>query len=85
MPSPSPGMDPYLEAPFEWPDMHHGLLGRIRTIFAERVAPHYIVIFRVPALHPDTPQVLAIPRGTLLGGAHTGEHVLLDGEPAVIT
>ena len=30
MPSPFPGMDPYLEAPDIWPDFHHGLAGEIR-------------------------------------------------------
>jgi hypothetical protein len=30
MPSPFPGMDPYLEAPDIWPDFHHALAGVIR-------------------------------------------------------
>ena len=30
MPSPFPGMDPYLEAPDIWPDLHDGLAGEIR-------------------------------------------------------
>lgn len=31
MPSPFPGMDPYLEAPFIWPDLHEALAGEIRA------------------------------------------------------
>ena len=31
MPSPFPGMDPYLEAPSIWPDFHHALASEIRT------------------------------------------------------
>ena len=30
MPSPFPGMDPYLEAPDIWPDLHDALAGEIR-------------------------------------------------------
>ncbi|MFM9963169.1 MAG: DUF4058 family protein [Planctomycetaceae bacterium] len=30
MPSPFPGMDPYLENPHLWPDVHHSLAGQIR-------------------------------------------------------
>jgi hypothetical protein len=33
--SPFPGMDPYLEAPGLWPDVHN----RLATIFAEQLAP----------------------------------------------
>ncbi|MFN0055331.1 MAG: DUF4058 family protein [Planctomycetales bacterium] len=35
MPSPFPGMDPYLEDPGLWPDVHHapgpGLTGRVAS------------------------------------------------------
>jgi Protein of unknown function (DUF4058) len=31
MPSPFPGMDPYLEAPQIWPDLHDALAGEIRN------------------------------------------------------
>src|SRR4051812_14006476 len=31
MPSPFPGMDPYLEAPAIWPDLHDALAGEIRN------------------------------------------------------
>ncbi|MCK4452049.1 MAG: DUF4058 family protein [Anaerolineae bacterium] len=30
MPSPFPGMDPYLEYPVRWPDVHHSLITYIR-------------------------------------------------------
>ena len=29
MPSPFPGMDPYLEAPSIWPDLHHSLAAEL--------------------------------------------------------
>ena len=42
MPSPFPGMDPYLEAPFHWPDLHDALAGEIRAqLNAKLPAPYY--------------------------------------------
>ncbi len=29
MPSPFPGMDPYLEPPHLWPDVHHALISAV--------------------------------------------------------
>lgn len=42
MPSPFPGMDPYLEAPDIWPDLHDALAGGIRSQLNETLpAPYY--------------------------------------------
>ncbi len=41
MPSPFPGMDPYLEAPDIWPDFHSGLAGEIRAELNNRLPPPY--------------------------------------------
>lgn len=38
MPSPFPGMDPYLEGPAEWPDLHLRLIGAIARLLGD-VAP----------------------------------------------
>lgn len=43
MPSPFPGMDPYLEDPAGWPDVHHMLLGSIRELLREAASPQYLV------------------------------------------
>lgn len=43
MASPFPGMDPYLEDPAGWPDVHHMLLGSIRELLREAASPHYLV------------------------------------------
>ena len=42
MPSPFPGMDPYLEAPSIWPDVHHGLIGGIRAALNPDLLPRYV-------------------------------------------
>ena len=42
MPSPFPGMDPYLEAPHIWPDFHHRLASELSTEFNGSLpSPYY--------------------------------------------
>ena len=43
MPSPFPGMDPYLEEPGLWPDVHHGLISEIQARLNQRIRPKYHV------------------------------------------
>ena len=43
MPSPFPGMDPYLEAPGLWPDVHHELLSVARELLNRGLRPKYHV------------------------------------------
>lgn len=43
MPSPFPGMDPYLEHPSLWPDIHNSLITAIRDELSPQVAPNYYV------------------------------------------
>jgi hypothetical protein len=43
MKSPFPGMDPYLEHPSLWPDVHNRLITAIADDLSERVAPRYYV------------------------------------------
>ena len=45
MPSPFPGMDPYLEEPGLWPDVHHELISGTRALLntlleAQVLRPH---------------------------------------------
>lgn len=42
MPSPFPGMDPYLENPVLWPDVHHELISKIRSALNEKLRPKYV-------------------------------------------
>ena len=42
MPSPFPGMDPYLEAADLWPDVHHELIGEIRAQLNPRLPAGYV-------------------------------------------
>lgn len=43
MPSPFPGMDPYIEAPGLWPDVHHEFISKIRAALNPYVLPNYVV------------------------------------------
>jgi hypothetical protein len=43
MPSPFPGMDPYLETPELLPDVHHELISQIRAALNPLLRPEYVV------------------------------------------
>ncbi|PMP78940.1 MAG: hypothetical protein C0183_15255, partial [Roseiflexus castenholzii] len=43
MHSPFPGMDPFLEAPDLWPDVHTRLIVGISDVLAEKLSPRFIV------------------------------------------
>lgn len=42
MPSPFPGMDPYLETPDLWPDVHAGFIKKIQEFLNPRLRPKYV-------------------------------------------
>jgi len=61
MPSPFPGMDPYLEVPSSWPDVHQRLITYIADVLQPAVRPRYharigerlYVVDMVHTLYPD--------------------------------
>src|SRR6516165_1775376 len=57
MPSPFPGMDPYLETPDLWPDVHHGLISHIQAALNPTLRPRYVarVELRVYISDDDDP------------------------------
>ena len=57
MPSPFPGMDPYLESPVIWPDVHHELISEIRAALNPNLRPSYVarVELRVYISDDDDP------------------------------
>src|SRR5262245_10071714 len=44
MPSPFPGMDPYIEQPRLWPDFHSDLAGEVRARLNRTIRPRYIAL-----------------------------------------
>jgi hypothetical protein len=69
MRSPFPGMDPYLEHPALWPDVHNSLITAIADVLAPQLAPDYYVGVerRAYLLKPDDvvfvgrPDIAVIP------------------------
>lgn len=57
MPSPFPGMDPYLEDPDLWPDVHAELITDIRHQLTPKLRPNYVarVEQRTFLFQPDDP------------------------------
>jgi Protein of unknown function (DUF4058) len=57
MPSPFPGMDPYLEHPARWPDVHHRLITASSDYLTEQLRPRYFVRIeeRVYVSDPEDP------------------------------
>ena len=75
MVGPFPGMDPYLEDPAEWPDVHSRLITAISEALAARVAPDYVVrieqrVYVVDAGDPG--RQLFIPDVHLVRGSGPG-------------
>jgi hypothetical protein len=87
MPSPFPGMDPYLEAPYHWPDLHNRLAGQISTdLNAALPDPYYAQLEMRPevgiveggeTLRRITPDV-AVARPSLSTGV-AGSIAVLEG------
>ncbi len=71
MPSPFPGMDPYLEAPDLWPDVHHDLITQVRSVLTPELRPTYfakvesrtyVVDNDDPGVHLILPDVMVVRR-----------------------
>jgi hypothetical protein len=43
MPSPFPGMDPYLEKPSRWPGIHHNFISVTQALLTSQLRPKYLV------------------------------------------
>lgn len=55
MPSPFPGMDPFLEG-YLWPDVHHELASAIKATIAPQISPKYVArinLYTVEDTHPE--------------------------------
>ena len=55
MPSPFPGMDPYLEG-YLWPDVHNALANKIRQVLAPRLRPRYVVRIEIYVVEDTAPE-----------------------------
>lgn len=65
MPSPFPGMDPYIERPEIWPDFHNQLISAIKALLQPLLRPRYAAItedrlFVVESDRPIRPDVAVV-------------------------
>lgn len=60
MPSPFPGMDPYLEHPDLWPGVHHFLITAIAQLLSPQLRPKYVVSVEVRMYESNDEQSLLV-------------------------
>jgi len=76
MPSPFPGMDPYLEG-YLWPDVHHRLATEISRRLGPRLRPHYVARLEIYVVADESPQAE-------IGVMYPDVEVLVAGRPRAI-
>jgi hypothetical protein len=89
MPSPFPGMDPYVERPAIWPDFHNRLITFICGALQPLLKPKYVALsqerlFVVESNRPIYPDVSVLPSGAKPnGGGGTAVATLEADTPAL--
>ena len=92
MPSPFPGVDPYLENSEFWPEVHHRLITAIADAIGPALRPKYRVAIekRIYLSDAEDSDFLAIPDVKIFskastGGQSTATATLLHPEPITVT
>lgn len=90
MPSPFPGMDPYIEARAIWPDMHLSLIPYIREALQPEIQPKYVARIgeRVEIVSTGSsyvPDVMLVEPSGRLPSAQIEAGPLVVDEPKVVT
>lgn len=60
MPSPFPGMDPYLEEPGLWPDVHNEVIGALRALLVPLLRPRYYVAIEERTYADEAPELALV-------------------------
>jgi Protein of unknown function (DUF4058) len=87
MPSPFPGMDPYLEG-YLWADVHNALASKIRQMLVPKLRPRYtarLEIYLVEDNHPEAEVGILYPDVEILRVRNAPEPVLTTGGTALAT
>jgi hypothetical protein len=86
MPSPFPGMDPYLESPGQWPDFHHEFISALRSEVADKLPPNYIARIDefVLRLEPETRSRRSMEPDVIVSRSHENS-ANLTTQPSVAT
>ena len=84
MPSPFPGMDPYLENPHTWPNFHFNLISSFQAALNKRLRPKYVAQIedRVYSSDMDDPgqQLFLPPEPQVDAAGRKIKYILLDEE-----
>jgi len=88
MPSPFPGMDPYIERPEIWPDFHDSLITFIRGALQPLLRPRYVALtqdrlFVVESDRPIRPDVAVVRTSSPKPPAGASAAILEADAPAV--
>src|SRR5262245_40294154 len=78
MPSPFPGMDPFLEEPHNWSDVYDQFINALGNALADAVSPHFIVRF-------ESRVYVATAGGILLGQIIPDIYVVTRPTPQAIS
>ena len=91
MPSPFPGMDPYIESQC-WRDFHTAFIAEVRSALMPQIRPRYVVVIEEDvylAREDGTPIRIVVPDVSILPGDgwmdSTGGGVAVAAEPKVVT
>jgi len=68
--TPFPGMDPYLEHPDLWPDVHNGLIAAIRDALSPLVRPRYYIALEERTYLEEPAELVLVGRPDLAVVAH---------------
>ncbi len=87
MPGPFPGMDPYLEAPVLWPDLHHSFITFARSAIRAALPPGYIArveerVIILPSERGIVPDVFVRRRPPPQSSSVTGNVAIADAQNA---
>ena len=93
MPSPFPGMDPYLEDPARWPDLHQSLITYTRDALQPQIRPRYharigerVYVLAYPqTMYPDVVLIQRPLREPKLGFAEVETALAAEVEAPVVT
>ena len=86
VPSPFPGIDPYLESPELWPDAHNGLIASLRDELSPQLRPRYYVALEERTYLEEPGELIFVGRPdlTVVDRGGPGAEPKRRGSPTVV-
>jgi hypothetical protein len=82
VPSPFPGMDPYLEHPTLWPGVHNGLIAALQLFLAPQLRPRYYIAMEERLYITEPDQRVFVGRPDLAVVGHPEAETVLQPAPS---